>query len=298
MHAGLGTHGTLVPRRFSCAPLGGWHGSALQAASEEGHEGVVKMLLEEGADVNALGGWHGSALQAASEEGHEGVVKMLLENGADVDAVKLKCVVNPAVLKLLIKAKRSHKSLSDDIPDDIPDDVSINIPDDISINISDDISVNILPWIFSPSFRVLALKYVSDSVPVFLLRWDDFGYAFLTRFHAFFRPRLRLTTFELDEENESSPQRLSYQTPSFAARIFQTTIRHLRTRAVEPVSNSSALITSTLYLWPFRQFLLLDMVFFNDSLPYHRQALDIAAPTSRLYPLLHPQSIDAIVYTR
>jgi ankyrin repeat protein len=38
----------------------------LLLAVEKGHEQVVKMLLDEGADVNAQGGEYGNALQAAS----------------------------------------------------------------------------------------------------------------------------------------------------------------------------------------------------------------------------------------
>jgi ankyrin repeat protein len=55
------------------------YGNALQAASSGGHEAIVKLLLEKGADVNAQGGDYGNALQAASSEGHEAIVKLLLE---------------------------------------------------------------------------------------------------------------------------------------------------------------------------------------------------------------------------
>jgi ankyrin repeat protein len=51
-----------------------------------GHEEIVKLLLEEGADVNAQRGPYGNALYAASSKGHEKIVKLLLENGADVNA--------------------------------------------------------------------------------------------------------------------------------------------------------------------------------------------------------------------
>ncbi|KAJ1328910.1 ankyrin repeat domain-containing protein 50 [Microdochium nivale] len=65
---------------------GGFHGSALQAASSGGHEKVVQLLLDKGADINAQGGFHGSALQAASSKGHEKVVQLLLDKGVDVNA--------------------------------------------------------------------------------------------------------------------------------------------------------------------------------------------------------------------
>ncbi|KAF2623342.1 hypothetical protein BU25DRAFT_177537 [Macroventuria anomochaeta] len=60
----------------------GYYGNALHAASAGGHEQVVKMLLDKGADVNAQGGYSGNALQAASAGGHEQVIEMLLDAGA------------------------------------------------------------------------------------------------------------------------------------------------------------------------------------------------------------------------
>ncbi|KAF4768676.1 hypothetical protein HAV15_002769 [Penicillium sp. str.  len=60
--------------------------SSLQVASEEGHQEIVKLLLDKGADINAQGGQYGNALQAASEEGHQEIVKLLLDKGEDVNA--------------------------------------------------------------------------------------------------------------------------------------------------------------------------------------------------------------------
>ena len=60
--------------------------SKLQAASNEGEEAIVKLLLENGADVNAKGGVFWIALHAASQRGEEAIVKLLLENGAEVNA--------------------------------------------------------------------------------------------------------------------------------------------------------------------------------------------------------------------
>ncbi|KAJ3884921.1 ankyrin repeat-containing domain protein [Lentinula edodes] len=65
---------------------GGKYGNALYAASYHGHESIVKLLLEHDVDVNAQGGYYGNALQAASLHGNESIVKLLLEHNADVNA--------------------------------------------------------------------------------------------------------------------------------------------------------------------------------------------------------------------
>lgn len=53
----------------------------LLTASTEGHEQVVRLLLDRGADVNAQRGEYGSTLQAASRGGHKQVVQKLLNLG-------------------------------------------------------------------------------------------------------------------------------------------------------------------------------------------------------------------------
>lgn len=68
------------------AQSGGNFGSALQAACFAGHEKVVSLLIDRGADVNVRGGQYGNALQAACSGGHEEVARLLLEKGADPDA--------------------------------------------------------------------------------------------------------------------------------------------------------------------------------------------------------------------
>lgn len=64
---------------------GGHLGSALQAASLEGHKTIVDILLNKGADINAQSGYYGYALQAASSEGHESTVQLLVNEVADVN---------------------------------------------------------------------------------------------------------------------------------------------------------------------------------------------------------------------
>jgi ankyrin repeat protein len=65
---------------------GGKYGNALQAASFEGYEKVVQMLIDEGADIKAQSGSYGNALQAASYGGHKKGVQMLIDAGADINA--------------------------------------------------------------------------------------------------------------------------------------------------------------------------------------------------------------------
>jgi len=64
---------------------GGEHGNALQAASVRGDDKIVRLLLENGADVNAQSGEYGNSLCAASYWGRDQTVQKLLENGADVN---------------------------------------------------------------------------------------------------------------------------------------------------------------------------------------------------------------------
>jgi hypothetical protein len=66
-----------------------WYGTALQAASAEGHVQIVQRLLNKGANINAQGGRYGTslyALRAASAEGHDQIVQRLLDKGANVNA--------------------------------------------------------------------------------------------------------------------------------------------------------------------------------------------------------------------
>ncbi|UKZ76145.1 hypothetical protein TrVFT333_003841 [Trichoderma virens FT-333] len=62
---------------------GGRCGTALQAAAYHGHLDVVNLLLDKGAKVNQRGGLYDTALQAAAFQGHTEVVKLLLKHGAD-----------------------------------------------------------------------------------------------------------------------------------------------------------------------------------------------------------------------
>lgn len=65
----------------------GRHGSALQAAAFYGHENVVDMLLDLGADINLYTGYYGTALQTGSTAGHLTIVERLVDKGAHVNTL-------------------------------------------------------------------------------------------------------------------------------------------------------------------------------------------------------------------
>jgi ankyrin repeat protein len=55
----------------------------LAVAADEGHVGVVRLLLERGAKVNIAGQFGYTALHVGAGGGHEEVVSVLLSSGAD-----------------------------------------------------------------------------------------------------------------------------------------------------------------------------------------------------------------------
>lgn len=63
-------------------------GSPLRAASKGGHVGIVRLLLDHGADMNGVSqgiGKNQTALRVAAQGGWEDVVRVLLDAGADVE---------------------------------------------------------------------------------------------------------------------------------------------------------------------------------------------------------------------
>ncbi|RAO66678.1 uncharacterized protein BHQ10_002690 [Talaromyces amestolkiae] len=58
-------------------------GILLQCAAAAGHDNLVEILVEHGADVNWTGSYYGTALQAASRFGHAQIARVLLQSGSD-----------------------------------------------------------------------------------------------------------------------------------------------------------------------------------------------------------------------
>ena len=76
----------LISERFDWTQTNREKQSGMHLAARWGHEAVVRLLVEQGADVEARdeNGW--TVLHWAAEYGHEAVVRLLVEQGADVEA--------------------------------------------------------------------------------------------------------------------------------------------------------------------------------------------------------------------
>lgn len=71
--------------RFS--PMGGTGAdTALKRAAAKGSTGVVRALLDNGAEIDGKGSSGDTALMIAARAGREAVVRLLVEKGADIDA--------------------------------------------------------------------------------------------------------------------------------------------------------------------------------------------------------------------
>ena len=93
----------------SCATVnisGGKYGYPLVAASNKGHLEIVQRLVDTQANIRASHPSYGTALHAALRRGHNEIVKLLLEKGAVADgsAVQIAAAAgNRYAVKLLLK---------------------------------------------------------------------------------------------------------------------------------------------------------------------------------------------------
>ena len=82
-----------------------YDGTALMAASSSGHETVVRILLENGADISAQESGFTSLIKA-SLRGHKKVTRLLLEKRANVNAI-----CGPYVSALIAAADQEYESI-------------------------------------------------------------------------------------------------------------------------------------------------------------------------------------------
>ena len=59
--------------------------SLLSVAAEKGHEGMIRLLLQRGADPNGVGHQRHTPLLCASRGGYERIARLLLQHGASAD---------------------------------------------------------------------------------------------------------------------------------------------------------------------------------------------------------------------
>ena len=83
-----------------------WNGRALNIAAQNGHETVVRALIEAGADVNKVKDNGLTPLYVGAHNGHETVVRALIDLGADINKAR-----DNAATPLLIAAQFGHETV-------------------------------------------------------------------------------------------------------------------------------------------------------------------------------------------
>jgi ankyrin repeat protein len=78
----------------------------LHVAAEKGHEGIVRLLIQNGENIEARDGFNQTPLWLAAKKGHEGIVRLLIQNGANIEATGS---LNGTPLWLA--AKKGHESI-------------------------------------------------------------------------------------------------------------------------------------------------------------------------------------------
>jgi ankyrin repeat protein len=108
-----GLQGSIDPTLInSMEPV--YYGTPLHAAAWAGNHEAVRLLLDQGAEVDRVGGRFGTALQAAAANGHDQIVSLLLKNGAEVNILPL-CGAHGT--PLLAAVDKGHANIVRDLLD-------------------------------------------------------------------------------------------------------------------------------------------------------------------------------------
>jgi ankyrin repeat protein len=83
----------------------------LHVAAQQGHRGVVELLVNRGADVNATGNQNFTPLHYAVQEDYLDLASFLLQHGADVEMktrqgatpLQVACLASPRIAEVLIR---------------------------------------------------------------------------------------------------------------------------------------------------------------------------------------------------
>lgn len=92
------------PPQYPCILQGE---SVLHWASERGYETPVRLLIERGSDI-LLHYWDTTALHAAAEKGHVGVVRLFMEHKAAADAINIRDRRVGGLTPLHVAAENGH----------------------------------------------------------------------------------------------------------------------------------------------------------------------------------------------
>lgn len=107
------------------------HGiSALLVASSNGHEDIVKFLIERNANINLQSNYNFSSLILAANNGHKDIVKLLIESGANINHQN-----NDGYSALILASSRGYTDI-----------VKLLIESDANINFRDKNGKNALSW--------------------------------------------------------------------------------------------------------------------------------------------------------
>lgn len=81
-------HGVLAGLSKDHAMMNAWGKTALHAAAYQGHEEMVKILIDAGADIEAIGNDNVTPMYLAAQQKHKDLVQLFLRSGAQVETVR------------------------------------------------------------------------------------------------------------------------------------------------------------------------------------------------------------------